>query len=1298
MATTSDDQTSQPSMIVEGSALIATPAEAPRPEPNALPSETLDFFHGDELRARVFYDKYALRDPDGRVLEPTPVEMWRRIANGLASVEPTTQARERYAGEFYWLMENFRFIPGGRIMHAIGNNKRVTALNCYVNKIKEDSIEAIFDWMKESARTYSLGGGVGTDISVLRPAGAPVNNAARTSTGSISFMELMSLTTGTIGQSGRRGALMITIADDHPDVLAFTKIKRNMDRVRFANISVRISDAFMRAVEADQPWTLKFKNDRVNVERSLPAREIWRELIYGATNHAEPGVIFWDSIKRWSTSEYNNMNVITTNPCSLVGSTYVMTPSGIHRLDQLVQNAVADRVNPTVLIDRRAGDATGVAPVRADALAFTGVKRIYRVETTNGMAIRGTGDHKVKVLNDDTLDPLHESKGWKRIDELQPGDALAVMDPNDERLIETVFRDRSAHLHIDRDWVQPRRRDAHFGLINIPETWDDDLAYLVGYAVGDGCYTRHNRRAALANRLDLHMNIDDAPYVKPIVDRVTGRCVQRRRVAVPAGAVAGFAESASVAYPLQHVEGTKRAWVSIHAAAFLRVLASLGLRPAVGHEKVVPESILTATKEATAAFLRGLIDADGTVSRPGERPMVSLSSTSRRLIEQTQLLFLQFGIFSSVTTSRAEAKSRSSSGLTYIAKNGESREYRSVRDIYKVSISGYPSIARFARFIGSALPRRRDALEALLAHRVRELRDVTDDTRVAAVVDEGIEEPVYDLTVLDTKSFIANGLVVSNSEIPLEPYGCCCLGNLGLQEFVLDEFSPQAQVDWPHLEHALRLATRFLDDVLDYNADKHPLPAQREASLYSRRIGVGFTGLGDMLCKLRLKYDTKEAVEFVDRTFERIKNIVYDESVNLAIEKGAFPGYDREQHLKGAFLHTLAPEVLERIREHGLRNVALLTVPPVGSGAALAGTTSGIEPIFDLGYTRRSESLSQQKFTVYHPLVRSYMQRFGVENEEALPEFFVTAHEIEPDMRVHMQAAIQKHIDHSISSTVNCAADTTEEGVARIYFLAWKMGCKGITVYRENSRDNILTAGAGTKKDKPAQAASAPTAAVAVPSPASAVLGAPHGADESRPQTRGRPKVTMGRTERIETPRGRIYVTINEDAKGICEVFVQSLDVEADAVGRLASLALRTGADPRHVIEQLWRVQSREVAIDRSSDGTVVRITTIAQGVALALGRTLYGPSFRPDQVFPMADRLPAPAPKNGNGNGHGTNGTNGHDQAATAVAAPAPAAAEVREIQEPLLTFAGVCPDCGGSLAFENGCSHCRSCGYSKC
>jgi ribonucleoside-diphosphate reductase alpha chain len=803
------------------------------------------------LRARVFHDKYALRDRDGRVLEHTPEQMWRRIARELASVEVPERQRE-WADNFYWLLDEFRFIPGGRIMHAAGNTRRVTALNCYVIPVKDDSIESIFDWMKQAARTYSLGGGVGTDISILRPRGAPVNNAARSSTGSVSFMELFSLTTGTIGQSGRRGALMITIGDNHPDILDFIKVKRNLTKVRFANISVRISDAFMRAVEEDGSFDLGFENERATYRKTVQAREVWKELIAGARDYAEPGVIFWDSIKRWSTSEYNGMGVITTNPCS---------------------------------------------------------------------------------------------------------------------------------------------------------------------------------------------------------------------------------------------------------------------------------------------------------------------------------------------------------------------------------------------------------------------------------------------------------------EIPLEPYGCCCLGNINLARFVREEFTSQSRVDWEALERALRYATRFLDNVLDYNADKHPLPKQREASLYSRRIGVGFTGLGDMLIMLGLRYDTETAVSFVEALFERIKNTVYDESIEIGLEKGTFPGYDKIQHMRSPFIEGLAPTVRERIDRHGLRNVALLTVPPVGSGAALAGVTSGVEPVFDLSYIRRSESLSQEVFTVYHPLVREYMSRFAVEREEDLPDYFVTAHEIRPEMRVHMQAAIQKHIDHSISSTVNLPNEATPEEVERIYQLAWKMGCKGITVYREGSREGILITESQAKGQPQAQ-----------PAVAEAVATSANGRNTPRP----RPKVTAGRTERIETPRGRVYVVINEDEMGICEVFVHSLDVEAEAVGRMASLALRAGLDPRDVIEQLWRVQSKEVAFDRSVDGTVVRVSTIAQAVALALGRALYGDAFRPDKAFPRADVLPEPGLRTRQ-EPLRFGGAPGPAAAVKVIASPAPQLAPVAGGGEaagrPLangngwsgeatmpLEFIGICPDCGTSLVHENGCATCRQCGFSKC
>ncbi|TMP97951.1 MAG: ribonucleoside-diphosphate reductase, adenosylcobalamin-dependent, partial [Thaumarchaeota archaeon] len=281
-----------------------------------IPPETLAAFGGDELRARVFYEKYALRDVSGKQIERTPSQMWHRVASELASVEGEEGTRREWASKFYWLLEDYRFVPGGRILFGAGQPRNATLLNCYFFGIREDSIEAIFDFCKEAARTYSYGGGVGTDISVLRPKGSPVNNAAIFSSGAVSFMELLSTTTGTIGQAGRRGAQMITIRVDHPDVIDFINVKKDLKKVNYANISVKITDAFMRAVERDEDFELKFKNEKVELNRKVRAREIWKQLVKGAWESDEPGVIFWDTIKRESTTEYNQMEVEGVNPCS----------------------------------------------------------------------------------------------------------------------------------------------------------------------------------------------------------------------------------------------------------------------------------------------------------------------------------------------------------------------------------------------------------------------------------------------------------------------------------------------------------------------------------------------------------------------------------------------------------------------------------------------------------------------------------------------------------------------------------------------------------------------------------------------------------------------------------------------------------------------------------------------------------------------------------------------------------------------------------------------------------------------
>ena len=210
--------------------------------------------------------------------------MWKRLARELASAE-SPEKRDLWERNFLWLLSDFRFVPGGRILHAIGNPNKVTALNCYVIPSPYDSLPGIYRTALELAETFKRGGGCGVDISTLRPKDSPAHNAARVSTGAVSFMELYSLTTGIIGQQGRRGALMITISDSHPDVLDFCKIKRNRNSVRYANISVRVTDSFMRAVEQDDEWLLALRKcgrrDRGEKDdpgqRTLERTHNWRQ-------------------------------------------------------------------------------------------------------------------------------------------------------------------------------------------------------------------------------------------------------------------------------------------------------------------------------------------------------------------------------------------------------------------------------------------------------------------------------------------------------------------------------------------------------------------------------------------------------------------------------------------------------------------------------------------------------------------------------------------------------------------------------------------------------------------------------------------------------------------------------------------------------------------------------------------------------------------------------------------------------------------------------------------------------------
>ncbi len=279
--------------------------------------QCVKFFNGDELAADVFLKKYALTTRDSKsFLESTPDQMWLRLANAGASVE---KDKGKWSKEFYRIFQDFKAVPQGSIMFALGNTyQKSSCSNCFVFEV-EDSIEGIFETAKEMARTYSYRGGCGLDISSLRPSSAVVSNAAKSSSGAASFMDFYSNVTRMMCIHGRRGALMLTIGVDHPDVELFATMKHDPKRVTGANVSIRITDDFMKAVEQDKDWVATFKTKHETIEKKWKARDLWKVIVNSATKTAEPGILFWDNILKNSPADCyaeDGFKTICTNPCS----------------------------------------------------------------------------------------------------------------------------------------------------------------------------------------------------------------------------------------------------------------------------------------------------------------------------------------------------------------------------------------------------------------------------------------------------------------------------------------------------------------------------------------------------------------------------------------------------------------------------------------------------------------------------------------------------------------------------------------------------------------------------------------------------------------------------------------------------------------------------------------------------------------------------------------------------------------------------------------------------------------------
>jgi ribonucleoside-diphosphate reductase alpha chain len=487
----------------------------------------------------------------------------------------------------------------------------------------------------------------------------------------------------------------------------------------------------------------------------------------------------------------------------------------------------------------------------------------------------------------------------------------------------------------------------------------------------------------------------------------------------------------------------------------------------------------------------------------------------------------------------------------------------------------------------------------------------------------------------------------------LLPYESCNLGSINLAEMVAD-----GSINWDKLEKTVKMAVHFMDNVITTN--KFPFPAIEEATLKTRKIGLGVMGFADMLLQLGIPYDSEEGVAVAEEVMEAINYWSKEASCDLAASRGSFPTFEQSIYVQGRLpvpvsgVHPRAygrpaldwDALAQRIETVGIRNATTTTIAPTGTISIIADASSGIEPLFALAYVRRNvldadelpvvnprfERVAKERGFYSPELMRKVAREGSIQNMEEVPadvrRVFVTAHDIAPQWHIRMQAAFQRHVDNAVSKTVNAPNGATIDDVRQAYLMAYETGCKGLTIYRDGSRQ-IQVVNKGTNEAK----TTTPT--------------------KSEPRApRPRPVVTHGTTEKIRLGCNRtMYVTINDDQEGLCEVFLRMgrsggcTASQSEAIGRLISLALRSGIEIRAIIKQLKGIRCPSPSW--YNGGSTL---SCSDAVAKALERYLNGSSpGRPVIVKGLVDICPE-------------------------------------------------CPECGEMVELVEGCAICRACGYSQC
>jgi len=1000
-----------------------------------LEHKDVDAIPFQEASLDIWDKKYRLSAKDGTPVDKTMDDTYKRVARALADVE-SESVRDQWYERFVWALRRGA-IPAGRVTSnagALEHKPATSTINCTVSGTIGDSMDDILNKVHEAGLTLKAGCGIGYEFSTLRPRGAYVSGAGAYTSGPLSFMDIYDKMCFTVSSAGgRRGAQMGTFDVGHPDAMEFIRAKRENGRLRQFNLSLLVTDEFMKAVREDKEWQLAFplltkeydpaehklddkskfiwrewpstekyvsREDGLvccKIYKTLPARRMWDVIMTSTYDFAEPGFILIDKVNEMNNNWWCE-NIRATNPC-VTADTWVQTGEGPRQVAELIGRQFAARVD-------------GVDHVSAPEGFFrTGVKPLLNLRTAEGHSLRLTSDHRVRRVS--TLTRFRLATEWCAAGDLVPGDKVLVQDH--------------------------RRATSWAG------NHGNHEGYLMGLLVGDGTVSEERTELSVWAR----------------------RAVGNSDVGVggPHSVMAAALDAArriSDDFAGWHSVGN-RGEFRLRVPAIAALARELGLRE--GRNTVTP-AIERASSEFYRGFLRGLFDADGSVQGTQAKGVsVRLAQSDLTTLEAVQRMLLRLGIASSIYHRPSQ---------------------------HELIITG-ANVASFAEAIDFADTVKRGRLHNLLGSYKRTLNRERYVATVESVKPDGVED-VYDVQIPGINEFDANGLHAHNcGEQPLPPYGSCLLGSVNLTRFVKNAFTDFAEFDWNEYREVVKVFTRMLDNVVEING--LPLAQQRGEIMRKRRHGMGFLGLGSTITCLGMKYGSEDSIKFTEDVSREMAVAGWEAALDLAKEKGPAPimkeeftvtaemlrkrpemakdGWKVGDLIPGRILHArysrymqrvaeTAPWLVDQLANVGARFTHHSSIAPTGTiSLSLANNASnGIEPSFAHHYFRnviRPGKKSKEKVDVfsfellaYRELINPRAMPNSTSPAEQLPAYFTTADDITPKEHVDIQAAAQKWVDSSISKTANVPTDYKYESFKDIYLYAHEKDLKGCTTFRFN--------------------------------------------------------------------------------------------------------------------------------------------------------------------------------------------------------------------------------------------------------